>query len=390
MSRHVPTARVPLVTSALHTPHEVTSYTLSQWDALVREARRTNLLSRVARGIADMRLLSQVPPAPRAHLDAALVMAQAQTEAVVREVAFLRSALAAIDVDIVLLKGAAYLIADLPAARGRVFSDVDILVPAAKLADVEAALMLHGWTTTHHDAYDQRYYRQWMHELPPLRHNSRMTVLDVHHAILPLTARLKPDSAKLLAASRAIAGADRLRVLSPVDMVLHSATHLFHNEELSHGLRDLADLDSLLRTFGAQPEFWQELPRRAIELDLARPLYYGLRYASRFLGTPVPLEARRRADVGRPMRLVGLLVDSLYDRALRPDAPIDGGFLTSLSRQALYIRAHWLRMPPLRLAWHLSVKALRREEKPDHADERPPQHIPHRHPTPLPPGPERG
>jgi len=27
------------------------------------------------------------------------------------------------------------------------------------------------------------------------------------------------------------------------------------------------------------------------------------------------------------------------------------------------VRAHWLRMPPLLLAWHLSVKALRREEE---------------------------
>ena len=57
-------------------------------------------------------------------------------------------------------------------------------------------------------------------------------------------------------------------------------------------------------------------------------------------------------------------MDALYDRALRPVAPSDAGSLTPLSRQALYVRAHWLRMPPLLLAWHLGVKALRREEKP--------------------------
>ena len=109
--------------------------------------------------------------------------------------------------------------------------------------------MLHGWATSKTTAYDQRYYRRWMHELPPLRHISRQTMLDVHHAILPITARLKPDSAKLLAASRPIAGEPRLRVLAPVDMVLHSATHLFCNEDVGNGLRDLVDLDSLLREF---------------------------------------------------------------------------------------------------------------------------------------------
>jgi hypothetical protein len=32
-------------------------------------------------------------------------------------------------------------------------------------------------------------------------------------------------------------------------MVLHSATHLFYDGELNHGLRDLVDLDDLLRHF---------------------------------------------------------------------------------------------------------------------------------------------
>ena len=356
------TTPVALVIAALQAPQELVAYTLRQWEELVHQARRANLLSRIAQSLAQLRLLPRVPPAPRAHLEAALVMAAAQTEAVRREVAFLRKALARADVDLVLLKGAAYLIAGLPAARGRVFSDIDILVPFAKLGEVEAALMLHGWAATHHDAYDQRYYRRWMHELPPLRHFVRMSVVDVHHAILPLTARLKPDSGKLLAASRPIAGEDRLRVLCPADMVLHSATHLFHNEDLSQGLRDLADLDSLLRHFGPEPGFWDELPRRAAELDLARPLYYGLRYASRFLGTPVPSQTRHRADAGRPSRIAGRLMDGLYDLALQPVAPRDAGSLTPLSRRALYVRAHWLRMPPLLLAWHLSVKALRREE----------------------------
>ena len=93
--------------------------------------------------------------------------------------------------------------------------------------------------TTHHDAYDQRYYRQWMHELPPLRHMTRQTVLDVHHTILPLTAHLKPDPAKLWEAAVGIEGQVNFCVLAPVDMVLHSATHLFHDGELEHGLRDL-------------------------------------------------------------------------------------------------------------------------------------------------------
>src|SRR5581483_3934078 len=117
--------------------------------------------------------------------------------------------------------------------------DVDILVPRAALPRVEAALMRQGWATSHHEPYDQRYYREWMHELPPLRHVARGTVADVHHSIAPPSGRLKPDSAKLLAAAETVTGYASLKVLANLDMILHSAAHLFLNEDLTHGLRDL-------------------------------------------------------------------------------------------------------------------------------------------------------
>ena len=201
------------------------------------------------RSLDRLGLLGEVPAAPRAHLAAAQLLARAQAEAVRREIGYIERALAATGAPIVLLKGAAYLLAGHQIAHGRIFSDIDILVPRAALPEVEAALMLRGWVSEKTTPYDQRYYRRWMHELPPMRHMTRRTVLDVHHAILPVTARLKPDSARLLAASLPLAGEPRLRVLAPVDMVLHSATHLFCNEDVGNGLRDLVDLDGLLRAF---------------------------------------------------------------------------------------------------------------------------------------------
>lgn len=352
--------RVDPVVHALRNAPSLLGLSLPHWDSLVRHARRTNLLARVAMRLDELGLLPQVPAAPRAHLQAARTLAQAQADAVRREVAFIDQALAAVDSPLVLLKGAAYLIAGLSAARGRMFSDIDILVPRGALPSVEATLMLHGWQTTKTSAYDQRYYRRWMHELPPLKHNSRQTWLDVHHAILPITARLRPDSAKLLAASRPVAGEPRLRVLAPVDMVLHSATHLFCNEDVGNNLRDLVDLDSLLRELANEEEFWPRLTLRAGELELTRPLYYALRYAVRILDTPVPARVLGAAEIGRPPSLLRGLMDLLFVRTMQPDRTNDG--LASLARGFLYLHAHWLRMPPLLLALHLTTKALRRDE----------------------------
>lgn len=348
------------VVAALRHPRALASWTECQWEMLVRQARAADLLSRIAFLVQEHGLSDAVPAGPRAHLLAARVVAQAQAQAVRREVAQITAALASTGVDVVLLKGAAYLFADLPASRGRVFADVDILVPRAALPQVEAALMLHGWGASHHDAHDQRYYRRWMHELPPMRHIARQTVLDVHHAIVPLKARLKPDSAKLLSSARELPGHPGLKVLAPADMVLNSAAHLFLNEELSHGLRDLADLDALLRHFGAEQAFWIHLRARADELDLRRPLEHALRYCRLILATPVPPMVLDGAEAPRWQHR---LLDALYLRALQPEHPAAADSLTPLARKLLYLRGHWLRLPPALLAYHLTVKALRRNRE---------------------------
>lgn len=327
---------------------------------LIRQARAADLLPRVAALLDDLGLLERVPSAPRAHMIAARRLSQAQGEEVRREVEQIVRALDRTGVDVVLLKGAAYLFASLPAARGRVFSDVDILVPKKALAEVEAALMLHGWATSHHEPYDQRYYRRWMHELPPLRHVARQTVLDVHHSLAPPTGRLKPDSAKLLAGAVPVGGQPRLKVLQATDMVLHSAAHLFLNEELTHGLRDLVDIDALLRHFGREERFWTVLEARAKELDLRSPLCYALRYTTRILGTPAPPGTMDRS--GLP-GWKGAILDSLYLRALQPHHPAAADSLTAAARRLLFVRGHWLRLPPGLLAYHLTVKALRRAPK---------------------------
>jgi hypothetical protein len=302
--------------------------------------------------------LQDVPGGPRAHFESALAVARAQHHEVQREVDVLAKILLPMGIPVVLLKGAAYVVARRSAARGRLLSDIDVLVPRERIAEVESALMLSGWASTHHSAYDQRYYREWMHELPPLRHVKRGTTLDVHHAILPLTARLRPDSTLLLAATVPAADDPGIRTLCPVDMVLHSMTHLFLNEEFSHGLRDLSDLDLLLREFGPEPAFWEEIATRAASLDLTRPLFYGLRQTSALLGTPVPEAVVERIRAWGPAASPAM--DALWSRALGTHHPTVRRPLTATALFLLYLRGHWLRMPPAQLARHLATKAFMR------------------------------
>jgi hypothetical protein len=248
--------------------------------------------------------------------------------------------------------------------RGRLFGDVDILVPKAALAEVEGALMLHGWAGTHLDAYDQRYYREWMHELPPMEHLRRGTAIDVHHAIVPETAARRPDPGKLRAAAvpipwpAGLAGACPLFTLAPHDMVLHSAVHLFWDGEFDHGLRDLFDIHRMLLQFGALDGFWEGLGARARELELDRPLFYALRYAGRLLGTAIPDRVMQDAAAGAPGTALLALMDGLFLRGLTPHHASCRDTLSKPAQGALYLRGNWLRMPPLLLSRHLFHKAF--------------------------------
>ena len=348
----------PLILRVLRQPDALTSLSLADWDLMLRQARNSNLLAHLYALFKERGLIELVPPQPGEHLESSRIIAERHIQAVQWEVNLIRKALAKIGVPVILLKGAAYVMAKLPSARGRLFSDVDIMVPKDSLNEVEAALMLHGWATTHHDTYDQRYYRTWMHELPPMQHIKRSTVIDVHHAILPETAYFHPSPEKLRTAAQTLDGYDDLKVFAPVDMVLHSAAHLFHEAELDNGLRDLVDIDSLIRHFRNMPSFWPELVERAKELELSRPLFYALRYCALLLHTPIPANTWQAAEVGRPSRPTLALMDNLFTRALMPVHPSCSDRFTGVARRMLYVRANWLRMPPLLLARHLFHKAF--------------------------------
>lgn len=343
----------------LRSPQCCSEFSNGEWDVAIRQARSANVLSRLAIVLEHAGQMPSVPARVRSQLISGLAMAKQQRISALFEIEAIRSAVVRSGTPIILLKGGAYVARGLNAAQGRRFADIDILVPKERLADVEAALMLRGWNTTHHDEYDQRYYRQWMHEIPPLRHMTRGTVIDVHHTILPPTAGRRLDASKLIASARSIPGQNTIKTLAPVDMVLHSMTHLFYDGELERGFRDLVDLDSLLSQYGREiPGFWDQLIPRARELDLARPLHYGLRFVGEVLGTPVPQAVLKESAQDGPNFVLRGTMDALFIRALGPAHASSSDALTPLARFLLYLRSHWLRMPPHLLVFHLLRKML--------------------------------
>lgn len=326
------------VARALIEPASVAGLDSAGWTHLLSAARALSLIGTLAEVLAEVHIPT----------DAARVLADVRHSNVAGQRQALWEAecarMALIDYPgrVVLLKGTAFAAAGYDAALGRSIGDLDILVERAGLAQVESLLLKAGWEWVKPDPYDDAYYRQWMHELPPLIHATRDRMIDVHHTILPLTARPTPDAAALIADARPLPSGHF--VLSPADILCHAAAHLIADGDLSGGMRNLWDIDRLVRQFMvAEPDFAGTLAERARLHGLTDAVSRALRLSARLFGMPALWPARPDP------------ADGLF---LRRITAVDGwGRKTrKLTRQGFYIRSHLLRMPPAMLARHLWTK----------------------------------
>lgn len=349
--------------NALADPGFIAGFSSRDWEALIGQARTSDLLGQLA-GRLSAAPSAAVPDAVQFHLDAALRIARLHRASLLNELASIGDALQGVGQPVLLLKGAAYAVCGLAAGHSRVFSDIDLMVVKDALRKAEGGLLRRGWLPTHLNSYDQRYYREWMHELPPIEHRSRGTVIDLHHTIVPPTSGHIPDPARLIADARPVQVPhcpDIFRVLSPVDMVMHSACHLFYGE-LQKGLRDLYDLHCLIGEFSAEEGFWTHLLPQAQAHQLEYPVLLALRFAQRVFGTAVPEAIAEECDRRLGRRWTGALTDHLIDASMYALHPSSDSTWRRARRHILYARSHWLRMPLHLLIPHLAYKAFIHDE----------------------------
>jgi hypothetical protein len=353
-----------LLIDILRSPGAISQLAIHDWETLIWQARAAELLGQLRHRLTTALPNADIPPQAIRHLDVAWKIAALHGQAVRYELLHLREALLELDIPVVLLKGAAYCAQNTCAATGRVFNDIDILVPKASLVEAEKRLLGSGWIPSHLNAYDQRYYREWMHEIPPMEHKNRSTVLDVHHTIVPPTSGIRPSPEALIESSVKVDDPELsfFKVLSPEDMAIHSAAHLFFGE-FHKGLRDLYDLHALFSQFSANEGFWERLVARAEKLGLAEPILDALSESQRLFGTDVPEDVFQHLAGSCSGTDKHRFRAWLFDQALRPNHPSAQGSLTHFAQWLIFARSHWLRMPLPLLAYHLGHKAFFRDTK---------------------------
>lgn len=215
------------------------------WTEFLQQARDNGLGARIYYVLERERLLSKVPEKVRLHGKSAARYAEKQQHSLFFELSQLENVFADADYPCLLLKGAAYRALAMPVSFGRLFADIDILVPAEKLKQVRDALIFSGFAEGSLSEYDRHYYLKWSHQNPPLQHYVRGTVIDLHHHIYPTASARRIDITPMIEQAQRLPGS-AFKVPTLVHMFLHAAVHLFYQEETHKLVKDIIDLNDLL------------------------------------------------------------------------------------------------------------------------------------------------
>ncbi|KGJ88160.1 nucleotidyltransferase domain-containing protein [Thalassotalea sp. ND16A] len=343
------------ITAILADPSCCCTFNEYQWETLIRVLRHEGLLARISVQLQQQGLLDALPPYAQKHLHNAAVLAENQHSSIVFECQQIRKSTQQHGVRFYLLKGAAYVFCGNNTNCGRTFGDIDLLVNKSQINVVENTLLLHGWLADDIDDYDNAYYRNWAHEIPPLKHTGRGSVIDLHHNLVPVVSGRAP---KIEYFTDNAIEYDGFFVLAPAAMTLHSIVHLFINEDFKHGLRDLNDIH-LLFTEYASEGFWHELDNLASKCGFTLELYLACRYSHRFFQTKIPSEFASKLAQCHGNRLVNLLRDFIFSRVLASKHPLYTRWSNSLAATMALVRGHYLKMPWPILIRHTVHKSYR-------------------------------
>lgn len=342
----------------LITPQCILQWSEADWNLAVQQGYATGMLARMYSMMKRHELLAHIPTQLSWHFSSAYLLFNAHRLDIQTEIHFITKALSFGHLKPVFLKGAAYHVADDVCADGRLCVDIDIYVDKGKIAEAEKLLKWQGWQGTKLDSHDEKYYRDWMHEIPALTHEGRGMVVDVHHNLVPLISKVKLDG-QHFAEKAILAKNNNEYVLADEDRILHSALHMLLDGEFDKGFRDLSDIDMLLRQNSeANPDFWHAIVARAESLGIARILYYALKHSAEIFKTPVPEYTFKKLSVYKANSWVDKLTNFCFSRVLVPNHESCTLSFHHLCTKLLFLRSHWIKMPIHILIPHLFYKSF--------------------------------
>nr|WP_136251711.1 nucleotidyltransferase family protein [Ningiella ruwaisensis] len=334
-------------------PESVLDYSPSRLSKAIIVLREQRVLGRYCYRFEQAGVLEKLDERAQRHLNNAMQVALRQKEQVFTEVENLIKTLKSSAEYVIFLKGTAYTMCGASIGEGRIYSDIDLLVPKGDLTNCEQRLAIAGWISQAVNDYDDNYYRKWAHEIPPMAHGQTGTVIDVHHNIVPVISKASPNIQLLTQYKEEIA--PNIFVLNAPAQLVHAAIHLFRNEDYRASFRDLTDLYLMMEN---QPDdFFEQAIYIASEIGFKKELALALRYVHQLLCLPLPAKALALAQ--SQTNIKQSVNDWIFSSVLLPQHDLIEQSHTPLKHTLAMMRGHFLKMPLHILIYHLTVKSCR-------------------------------
>lgn len=341
---------IPLCLQLLQNPSRfIGQASTADWTQLIHQAREQALLGSCYFLLQDAGLYDQIPDKVKTHFYSGYIYAQKQKISLVKEMLKLEPFFSDAPYPCVLLKGCAYRLSELAMARGRVFSDIDLLVPQAQFPDALHRLNEAGFIEFGMSEYDRRYYLRWSHQHPPLIHYLRGVSIDLHHHIYPVSSHENILIAPILNQSRAMPGS-AFAVPTKALMFVHACVHLFYQDETHKLVKDLWDLYQLYQD--AQAEGENLMVQAAMDLNAQAAVYYAFDVLTWLFKITVSAQALAMLkpyanhSQRRSMRW-------LLSKLFNPQS-----HWHQVAHLWWTIRGHLLKMGPLTLLYHSVAKSI--------------------------------
>ncbi|MHB8143662.1 MAG: nucleotidyltransferase domain-containing protein [Thermoleophilia bacterium] len=251
------------------------------WDNLIDTARRHGLAPLLFKTITDTGVHDRVPPLALKKLKSAYLSSLLGNQILYRELSAPLAAMAAEEIPVILMKGAALCQTIYSDMALRPFGDLDILVPRDRvepcrriLADLGFELIC-GIYFPVSDEDNSRVGCEWSYQ-----HDGK--ILELHWDLINLLEPFRVDINTFWKGAQPIEiSGNNALVMSPEAQLLHLCLHQFKHR-WEH-LRDLVDISILIEKQGSEID-WRGLAATARSQKLGRCFYYTVNLCHHVLG----------------------------------------------------------------------------------------------------------
>lgn len=202
------------------------------------------------------------------------------------------------DINLILLKGAAFIIYLYPDLGIRPMRDIDFLIRREDLDEVTEALRISGYRR--YSPISRNIIEDFHGEITFVKEKDTSLMIEPHWKISPeyaYSCRINSEDFWHRASSVQINGIDTL-VLCPEDTILNLCLHLFQHFR-SIWLINACDIAELIRRYDNNID-WEVFLDRVIEYRLCLPVRYSLNKVVELFDLPVPGFVIRELNIYKP------------------------------------------------------------------------------------------